>query len=106
MDLEKNYKIGGLFYFYKNLLTTKQQTIFENYYFNDNSLGEIALKENISRQAVRDCLTKCERLLVKYEEKLKLGEIYYSQQDLIKKLIENYPNLSNKLNEILKFWGD
>lgn len=106
MDLEKNYKISGLFYFYKKLLTTKQQNIFENYYFNDNSLGEIASQENISRQAVKDCLKKCENSLIKYEQKLKLSKIYYSQKKIIEELIENNPKLLNKYNEILKLWED
>lgn len=106
MDLEKNYKIGGLFYFYKSLLTEKQQNIFENYYFNDNSLGEIAFQENISRQAVKDSLKKSENSLIKYEQKLKLSKIYYGQKKLIEKLSDDSPKMLNKLNEILKLWED
>ena len=104
MNLEKNYKIGGLFYFYKGLLTEKQANIFESYYFNDNSLSEIGARLKISRQAVKDSLNTTENLLTKYEEILNLNKIFYSQQNLVDNLIDKNENLKQDLEKIIKVW--
>jgi predicted DNA-binding protein YlxM (UPF0122 family) len=40
------------------LLTKKQLNILEDYYNQDLTLSEIALNNNITRQAVRDILKK------------------------------------------------
>lgn len=61
-----------LYDFYKELLTKKQITVYELYYLDDLSLGEIAEIVNISRQGVHDALKRCEKQLYKYEEKLQL----------------------------------
>ena len=57
---------------------------FEEYYFDNLSLSEIAENENITRQAVRDNLKKGERKLFDYEEKLEIMK---------KKKINNNVNL-------------
>jgi len=41
-DLEKNEILGDLYAYYGGLLTKSQQSYFEDYYYNDLSLGEIA----------------------------------------------------------------
>ena len=41
-----------LYDIYGNILTEKQQNYFEDYYFNNYSLGEISENYNISRNAV------------------------------------------------------
>ena len=41
-ELEKNERLGDLFAYYGPLLTKGQQEYFEDYYYNDLSLGEIA----------------------------------------------------------------
>lgn len=70
--LEKKAYFNELFVYYQPLLTEKQQEIFEDYYANDFSLGEIAENNNISRNAVFDTIKKVEKLLENYENKLQL----------------------------------
>ncbi len=53
-ELEKNERLGDLFAYYGPLLTKGQQEYFEDYYYNDLSLGEIADNHHVSRQAVYD----------------------------------------------------
>lgn len=56
---------------YKNFLTNRQREIFEYYYFDDLSMVEIGKKLNISRAAVNDSLKTTEKILEKYDKKLK-----------------------------------
>lgn len=103
-SLEKNIYISNLFNFYKKLLTEKQQEIFYDYYYNDIGLSEISKEKGISRQAVLDSVKKTENLLLEYEEKLNLFEIYTNQTLLVEK-IEKTKDLK-KLNEIIKLWEE
>ncbi|MPN22763.1 hypothetical protein SDC9_170147 [bioreactor metagenome] len=75
-----------LFDFYGELLTEKQKTIFELFHLNDLSLTEIGCELNISRQAVRDQLKRTEKILLDYEEKLKLVEKFAEQKSSVKKI--------------------
>ncbi len=63
-----------LYDFYGELLTKRQQQIYESIVFEDMSLGEIAEEEGISRQGVHDLVKRCDRILGAYEEKLGLVE--------------------------------
>lgn len=72
--LEKKEHYNELYDYYQILLTQKQQEIFEDYYGNDYSLGEIAESNKISRNAVFDTIRKVEKILDSYEEKLKLAQ--------------------------------
>ena len=73
MELEKREKLIELYDLYSNLLTDKQRSYFENYYFDDLSISEIAINYNISRNGVYDQLKRVENSLIDYEEKLKLA---------------------------------
>ena len=42
-ELTKNEELGDLYAYYGSLLTKGQQSYFEDYYYNDLSLGEICL---------------------------------------------------------------
>ena len=63
--LEKKSYYNILYGFYQNLLTEKQKLIFEDYYYEDFSLSEIAENHEISRNAVFDTLKKVEKALDK-----------------------------------------
>ena len=90
MDLKELEKINELYDFYKELLTEKQRDYFEMYYFYDNSLGEIASDNNISRNAIYDNISKTCKILQDYESKLHLVEKYEKRLEIIDKLKEKY----------------
>ena len=87
-----------LFDYYENLLNEKDKECFENYYFNNLSLGEIAENEKISRNAVHKRLKKIEEELCEYEKKLNL---YQKEQQILEllqdeKLREKVKSIMNK----------
>ena len=61
-----------LYDIYKKLLTSKQQLYFEEYYFNNLSLSEIAENYSISRNAVFNQLKNIVKYLKDYDDKLGL----------------------------------
>ena len=75
-----------LYYFYKELFTEKQRQYFEDYYFNNFSLGEIADYYNISRNAVYRQIKLVVNKLIEYEEKLKLKEKVDKLEECAKKV--------------------
>ena len=56
--MEKTLRMSLLFDFYGALLTERQQDVFQLYFGDDLSLGEIAEELRISRQAVYDTLRR------------------------------------------------
>lgn len=104
MEIEKKIQIANLFDIYGNLLTEKQQIIFKNYYFDDISLGEIAKTISVTRQAVYDSLLKSEKLLLNYEQKLKIFQIKTEQTKIVEK-IKQTQNIKN-IDKILDKWGE
>lgn len=69
-ELSKNEELGDLYAYYGSLLTTAQQNYFKDYYYDDLSLGEIALNHHVSRQAVYDNLKRSRKILRRYEKQL------------------------------------
>ena len=74
MELEIRENIIRLYDLYQNLLTEKQRLYFEDYYFSDLSISEIADNYNISRNGVHDQIKITVNELNELEEKLKLNE--------------------------------
>ena len=72
MNLEDNLKFSLLTEFYGNLLTEKQRSILNDYFDNNISVSEIAKINNTTRQAVNDIIQRTSKVLLDYEEKLKL----------------------------------
>src|SRR5699024_1846969 len=62
-ELTKNEELGDLYAYYGSLLTQGQQSYFEDYYYNDLSLGEIAANHQVSRQAIYDNLKRSSKIL-------------------------------------------
>ena len=81
--MEKYVYLNELYDLYGKLLTDKQQKYFEDYYFHNLSYGEIALKYNISRNAIFHQLKLLEQKLLFYEEKLNL----YAKKKIINDII-------------------
>lgn len=68
--IEKTILLGKLASIYGGLLTDKQKDALELYYNCDMSLAEIGDELSISRQGVRDTVTRAEKTLIEAEEKL------------------------------------
>ncbi|MCR5350681.1 MAG: hypothetical protein K6E20_06800 [Acholeplasmatales bacterium] len=95
--MEERDLIIELYDLYSNLLTDKQKNYFEDYYFMDLSISEIASNYSISRNGVYDQLKRVVDSLKKYESELKLKE----KIDKIKKLdIDN--DTKNLIIDIFK----
>ena len=86
-DLEKNEILGDLYAYYGGLLTKSQQSYFEDYYYNDLSLGEIASNHHVSRQAVYDNLRRCRKLLKNYEDNLHVQRDYNMIEDKLTEVV-------------------
>ena len=94
--MEKRDYLIILYDLYGELLNDKQQQYFEEYYFNNLSLGEISENLNISRNAVHKSLQSIEEKIQFYEEKLKL----YKKSKIIYDIIEK--ESSQEIKRILK----
>lgn len=66
--MEEKVEQAYLYDFYGELLNEHQRRIYEDFVFNDLSLGEIASCEGISRQGVHDLIKRCNKMLEGYEE--------------------------------------
>lgn len=88
-----------LFDFYGSLLTSKQQEIFDLYYQQDLSLGEIAEQKEVSRQAIFDLLRRTEEALEIYESKLGLVKKYQKNHEVIGQIREELQIRVNKCPE-------
>ncbi|RHW48312.1 putative DNA-binding protein [Bombilactobacillus bombi] len=85
-NIEKTTQINMLYDFYQPLLTTKQNLYMQLYYGDDYSLGEIALLQQVSRQAVYDNLQRTVKILTKYEQQLHLYRNFLRREKLLRQL--------------------
>ena len=76
---ELNY-LTSLYDYYKNLLTDKQRSYFEDYYFDNLLMDEIAENNNVSKNAVSKSLIEVKEKLIEYESILNL---YHNKQEII-----------------------
>ncbi len=85
MDTEMNKRIylNNLYDYYKELFTQKQQEYFEEYYYNNLSLSEIAENNNVSRNAVHNQIKIVESRLEELESILCLYNKKHQIMDLI-----------------------
>ena len=86
-----------LYDIYGTILTEKQQSYFEDYYFNNYSLGEISENYEVSRNAVFKNIKDSEAKLISLEETLKV----YDKNRRIKKIIEG-TNLEKQILDIIE----
>lgn len=108
--MEKILEQTLLFDFYGELLTEHQKEIYEDVVLNDYSFSEVAQERGISRQGVHDLVTRCNRILQGYEEKLHLVEKFVLIKGQIKGMKESIQNgaqldreeLSAQLERILE----
>lgn len=89
-----------LYDFYGELLSDSQKNYFEDYYFNNLSLGEISDNLNVSRNAVHKQIKVACSKLYDFESKLKLIEKNNKLKE-IKELITD-EKLKNELEKIIE----
>lgn len=89
-----------LYDYYGDLLSDDNRRYFEDYYFDNLSLAEIAQNDNVSRNNVHKHLKSCEEKLLFYEEKLGL----YKKDKLLKQKVNDIKdvNVRKLIEEILK----
>ena len=90
---------NSLYDLYGSLLTDKQKMYFEDYYFNDLSLGEMAENYDVSRNAIFKQVHIVTDKLDDYESKLKLYERNQKLEDIISKTSDK--ELKSRLEELL-----
>lgn len=97
--MDKVIYLNELYDYYKELFTEKQQMYFEDYYWNNLSLGEIADNNNVSRNAIHNQLKIIEDKLIELEDVLKLNK----KKEKIIKLLEGKveEELLTKINNLL-----
>ncbi len=81
-----------LYDYYGELLNDDNKKYFEDYYFDNLSLGEIAVNSGISRNAVHKHIKSTESKLMFYEKKLKLHE----KEEKLKKVLDKIKDTSIK----------
>jgi len=97
LSLEK-LKFVLLSDFYGKLLTEKQQSFLKLHYEEDLSLGEIAERFGVTRQAVHDSIRSSEIALERYEKELALLSEFQRQRDACSDILENLQQLETELD--------
>ena len=82
----QTYRMTMLYDFYGEVLTPRQKEFFDLYYNEDLSLGEIAENYGVTRQAVRDIVTRAEGTMTELEDKTHLIRRFREQQEQLKEL--------------------
>ncbi len=95
--MDKTIYYNNLYDYYGELLTDKQKSYYEDYYFNDLSLAEIAENNDVSRNAVHNQLKIAIEKLEYYEKILKL----YEKRLKILEIIDKVDIDKNKIEELI-----
>ena len=97
--MKKEVYLTILYDYYGELLSDKNKEYFENYYFLNLSLAEIAENLNVSRNAIHKQLKLIEEKLFEYEDILKLYEKDCKLKEVISKVEDK--NIRKKLEELI-----
>ena len=96
--MDKKIYLNNLYDYYSGLFTDRQKEYYEAYYFDDLSLSEIALNNNVSRNAVHGQIKIVEEKLEFYEKELGL----YKKSLEIKKIISDFPeDIKKRIEELI-----
>lgn len=88
---------SSLYDYYSPLLTETQRSYFEDYYFNNLSLQEIADNHEVSKNAISKTLIEVNSKLDDYEKKLKLNY----NKDKIEILLRNNSEVLKKIEDYI-----
>ena len=97
--MDKRIRLNILYDYYKDFFTEKQQSYFEDYYYNNYSLGEIAEVNNVSRNAIHNQLKIDEDRLEQMESILNLVDKKSKIISMLKSKISD--ELLDKIEELL-----
>ena len=84
--MEKFVEQTQLYDFYGELLTERQQQVYESVVLEDYSLSEVAEDLGISRQGVHDMIKRCNHTLEEYESRLHLVEKFLCILNQVQKI--------------------
>lgn len=68
--MENVLYLTELYDYYANLFTEKQRSYFEDYYFDNLTMEEIAENNNVSKNAISKTLIEVKEKLIDYEKAL------------------------------------
>ena len=97
--MEKRDYTIMLYDMYSPLFSDRQKVYFEEYYFNNFTLSEIAENLEVSRTAVHKALRLIEKKLEEYESKLKLCEKRIAIEKILDSM-EEYEKV-DKIREVI-----
>ena len=105
--MEKFVEQTLLYDFYGELLTERQQQVYESVVLEDYSLSEVAEDLGISRQGVHDMIKRCNHTLEEYESRLHLVEKFLCIRKQVQKIKElavgyNAGEITEISNQILE----
>jgi predicted DNA-binding protein YlxM (UPF0122 family) len=103
--MEKIVRLAYLYDIYGGLLTEKQRQIFSLYVNEDVTVSEIAELTGVSRQAVSDLIRRIEKILVSYDDKLRLFEKYLQNletADALHALVAENEEAARLIDELKK----
>jgi predicted DNA-binding protein YlxM (UPF0122 family) len=90
---------NDLFDIYGEILTDKQKEYFKDYYFDNLSYGEIAEKNNVSRNAVFKQLKMATDKLEELEKKVGIYQTFQKISKTIEKVDDE--NVKKELRDLL-----
>ena len=94
---EREYLLT-LYEIYKNILTEKERSYFEYYYFEDYSMQEIADNNDVSKAYVGKYIKSIENKLINFENVLNIND----KNNKIRKIISSLDkDTKDKIEELL-----
>jgi len=93
--MEEIIYLTEIYDLYNNMLTDKQKKVFEDYYFENLTLEEIAENLGVSKNAVSKSIKNVKSLLLNYEENIKFN----SYMKNVKKEFENEKEILMRISK-------
>lgn len=81
--MENVLYLTELYDYYASLFTEKQKSYFEDYYFDNLTMEEIAENNEVSKNAISKTLIEVKEKLIEYESALHLYEKRKKIEDLL-----------------------
>ena len=100
--MDRLVELGQLLDWYGAFLTERQRSFARQYADEDCSLSEIAEREGVTRQAVRDAIARAETELSQMEQELGIIRRNGEMQKLLGELraMTKDPNLLEKIDQL------